>query len=178
MSVSEKVQKTARILAGAVAFFMVALVVGVIWSLAMGEMSGPALAAQNPGLGVVGPVSDGVVYGMLAVTFVSVAVAEFTLWQVYLLLRSYGRAETLTAGCARQLRRIGFGMVSIAIAGVVGASAGSVILTSGNPEGQRALAISIGSNDVWVLLMGGLFIVIGWVMGDAVRIADENKGFV
>jgi uncharacterized membrane protein len=44
--------------------------------------------------------------------------------------------------------------------------------------GQRLLSIGIDSSTLGFLLSGGLLIVIGWVMREAAKAAEDAKGFV
>jgi hypothetical protein len=54
----------------------------------------------------------------------------------------------------------------------------SVVLTYDNPPGQRALAISISSNDIQTLFISAIFLVIAWIMVEGRKLADENAQII
>jgi hypothetical protein len=47
-----------------------------------------------------------------------------------------------------------------------------------NAAGHRVLAISIVDTDVATILLGATMFVIAYVLEEAHRLAEENKGFV
>jgi hypothetical protein len=57
-------------------------------------------------------------------------------------------------------------------------AASSALATFNRPEGERFISIGLGNSDIHTLFLGGLIIVIAWVLGEAVRIEDENRSFV
>jgi hypothetical protein len=57
-------------------------------------------------------------------------------------------------------------------------SAHSVIVTFHNAPGERMLTVGIGDHEFSALLLGGLLLVIAWVMSEGVKMADENRQFV
>ena len=54
----------------------------------------------------------------------------------------------------------------------------SMALTAGNPPGQHYISFSIGLGDIAVLFLGGATLVIGRVMSEASRMAEENESIV
>ena len=54
----------------------------------------------------------------------------------------------------------------------------SVVLTMGNPPGERALVLSFSSNELALLFLGGCLLVISWVMAESSRLADDNAQIV
>ena len=54
----------------------------------------------------------------------------------------------------------------------------SVVLTLGNPPGQRQLVIGLSWDDYLAVLLAVVLIAIATVMAEAVRVAEENEGFV
>ena len=102
----------------------------------------------------------------------------WTLWQVQALFALFRRGLALSRPAAERLRSIGFGLLCTAAAALLSRPLQILLLTSGNPPGERVLAFGITSADLGFVLAGGLMIVIGHVMADAARIAEENAGFV
>ena len=54
-------------------------------------------------------------------------------------------------------------------------SALSVLLTW---NGQKALAISVSSDTLLLLLLGAVMTLLGWALGEAAALAEENAQFV
>ncbi len=67
--------------------------------------------------------------------------------------------------------------ISVLVSPVAGALL-SILLTMNNPPGQRAITLSIGSNEIAVLFLSGIFIAVAWIMREGYRLAAENKEFV
>ncbi|HHL20403.1 MAG TPA: DUF2975 domain-containing protein [Aliiroseovarius sp.] len=136
------------------------------------------LAPQFPGLDIAappGPAPLAIVFGLLAVPQL---MALFVLWQLERLFGLYRRGDTLTTAPALRIRRIGLGVVAAALLSLLLRPVAGAILTLGNPAGERQLVVTLSSADIGLVLAGGLMVVIGWVMGEAARIAEENRGFV
>ena len=116
--------------------------------------------------------------GMLALMAVPFAAVLFGLWHVRLLFGAYERGEVFTETAARHIRLVGLAMAANAIAAVIVHSLGSILLTYDSAPGTRQLSIALGSDTYLLLLTGGLLVVIGWIMGEAARLADENRQIV
>ena len=50
--------------------------------------------------------------------------------------------------------------------------------TYDNPDGHRLFYISLSTHEMMLLLLGGLFLVIGHIYTQAVRIAEDNRQYV
>ena len=116
--------------------------------------------------------------GLLMLMTVPLAAVVFGLWHVRLLFGSYERGEIFTRAAARHIRLAGLAMAANVIATLIAYPLGSVLLTYDNPPGARQVSIAFGSNHYMLLLTAGLLIVIGWVMGEATRLSDENRQIV
>ena len=53
-----------------------------------------------------------------------------------------------------------------------------IALTLGNPPGQRLLVFTLSWNDYLSMLCGAVLLAVARVMADAVRLAEDNAGFV
>lgn len=104
--------------------------------------------------------------------------AIWTLLAARRLFRRFAAGEVLTPAVAGGLGRVGAGLLAIAALGLVARPLQTVLASLGNPPGSRVLALSIESPDLGLLLSGGLMTVIGWILAEAARIADENRRFV
>jgi hypothetical protein len=54
----------------------------------------------------------------------------------------------------------------------------SVLGTLHRPDGERLIAIGFGDTEASTLFLGSLLLVIAWVLGEAIRLQDENRSFV
>ncbi len=92
------------------------------------------------------------------------------------LFRSLGRGRLLDPDVPQRLTRLGILAFVTALASFFVRTATVLVLTWEGP--QRQLAISIGSDEFSSLIAGLLFLPFALVMGEAVRIEDENRSIV
>ncbi len=114
----------------------------------------------------------------LAVGALPMVALGLTLWRMHLLFRLLFSGNVLTHGAALLIRRIGTGLMAVALLRIAVIPAQSLIVTLAAPPGSRQLLLSVSSADLGFLLAAGLMAVIGWVMEDAARATEENRGFV
>jgi hypothetical protein len=109
-------------------------------------------------------------------------VATYPLVATFLgMRRLFGRyrsGEILSDACAADILRIGQALFAVAAMTVLVPTLQIVVLTWHIGLGQRLLSIGIDSSTLGFLLSGGLLIVIGWVMREAAKAAEDAKGFV
>lgn len=94
------------------------------------------------------------------------------------LFQLYTEGRALTFKSANALRRIGQYLLSIALLRLVTHPVLTLLLTSGNPEGQRQISIAITSTDIGFLIAAGLLTLVGSAMTEAAENAEDIKGFV
>jgi hypothetical protein len=111
--------------------------------------------------------------GLIPVMILAVA-----LWELYSFFALYRRGDAFPSGAGETLRRVGLLLIALAIATFIVRCAASVLFSWQLGDGNRQLAISISSSDVILLLFGGLVRMIGRVLGEAGRVAEENRQFV
>jgi hypothetical protein len=99
----------------------------------------------------------------------------FHLWRLFDL---YAQGAALTVGAQRVLRTLALIVLAAAVLRPFHNALLSVVATIDNPPGQRALTVSFGTEDYFLLLLGLVLTVIASVMADAVRAAEENRSFV
>ncbi|MCR8724258.1 DUF2975 domain-containing protein [Frigidibacter sp. ROC022] len=90
----------------------------------------------------------------------------------------YAGGEALSPACARNIQRIGVGLLAAVALELVARPAQIALVSLANPPGQRVLSISFEGADLGQILAAGLLITIGWTQREAARIARENEGFV
>ena len=100
------------------------------------------------------------------------------LWNVRMLFDCYARGEVFSPTPAVFIRNIGLVMLASVGVSLLMPVVVSLLLTYDNPVGSRQLSVSLSSNVYMLALLGGLFLVIGWVMREAARLSEENSRFV
>jgi hypothetical protein len=113
-----------------------------------------------------------------AATLLPAAVGLAVCWQLWHLFGAFTRGQALTPPALLRLRRFAGWLLALALVQPIYRAAMSVALSLGNPPGSRQLVIGLSSNDYLNVLLALVFVVIAHVMGEAVRAAEENRGFV
>lgn len=108
----------------------------------------------------------------------AIGLGLFALWHLWLLFGEYARGRVFGAASHRHLRRFAWGMFASALLAPLQRAWVGVALTLGNPPGQRLLVIELSWNDYVAILCGAVLLAIATVMAEAVRLAEENDGFV
>ena len=136
------------------------------------------ISAAYPDLTVAAGINVSKRVVLLLMLSLPLVVTLYGLWNVRLLFGAYARGEVFSSVPAAYIRNVGAAMLANVVLSVLVHTIGSVVLTIDNPPGTRQLTVSLSSNTYLLLLMGGLLVVIGWVMREAARISDENSRFV
>lgn len=116
-------------------------------------------------------------YGAL-LSVAPVVLGLYALWQLWQLFGEYGRGHVFGRAAVVRLRRFAWALLGSALLAPLVRAAGSVLLTMGNPPGQRMLAIGFSWNDYMAVLLAAVLIAIATVMAEAVRVAEDHQGFV
>lgn len=113
-----------------------------------------------------------------AVSLLPVGVGLYALWQLWHLFAEYGAGRVFGRGALARLQRFAWALLAAALLAPLVRAAMSVVLTLGNPPGQRQLVIGFSWDDYLSVLLAVVLIAIATVMAEAVRLAEENEGFV
>lgn len=106
------------------------------------------------------------------------AVLLFALWQIWSLFGFYRRGEIFKSGPAVHLKRLGVALMLNAVAQPLATTLAVLALTLGNPPGTRQLVVGLSFEHFTSLFFGLVLLVIGIVMQEAARLAQENAEFV
>lgn len=106
------------------------------------------------------------------------ATLAYGLWRLQALFGLYAQGTFFTRANIQALRAFAGSLAIAALLSPLVSGLLSVVLTWNNPPGQKALHISFGSQQGLLLLIGGAFWVIAWIMGEAKKIADENAEII
>jgi len=107
-----------------------------------------------------------------------IAVALYALWHLWQLFGEYGQGRVFGQAAQVHLRRFAWAMLASALMAPFERAAIGIALTLGNPVGQRLLVLAINWNDYITILTGAVLLAVATVMTEAVRLAEENEGFV
>lgn len=112
-----------------------------------------------------------------ALSVLPVLALSWGLWRLAATLKSFSLGRPFTPDAARGLRDFGYGVLACAVLKPIAGAALSVLVSSVGP-GPRALAISVSSDTLLMLLLGAVMALVGWALGEAAAIAEENAQFV
>jgi hypothetical protein len=137
-----------------------------------------ALGPQMAGLGADIAVDDRARALGAVVSLLPVSVGLYALWQLWRLFAEYGAGRVFGREAQARLQRFAWALLAAALLAPLVRAAMSVVLTLGNPPGQRQLVIGLSWDDYLAVLVAAVLIAIATVMAEAVRVAEENEGFV
>jgi hypothetical protein len=177
-TVLKRVRRVSRIMAGFCLFGMVALPAGLALLWTHPAWIANAYPATQPFLRDPSGWPAYLPYAGFAIMLVPAGVLVFGMNELRRLFRLYAAGHIFSPLATRRLKRFAATVLAQVILHPLAGAGLSVLLTAHNPPGQRHLAIGVGSPEFGALLLGGLILVIAWIMGESARIADENKSFV
>jgi hypothetical protein len=94
------------------------------------------------------------------------------------LFRDHGAGRVFTAANAGRIRAFGLCLVVGALVKPVAHTLAVLALTHGFEPGTRLLQITLGLGDATLVALGGGMAVLGWVMGEARRLAEDVEAIV
>jgi len=112
------------------------------------------------------------------ITGVPLALMLFGLWQARNCFNLFASGKVFTAQAVQYLRRFSFWVLASTVAGLIVVPAISVLLTYYNEPGTRQLAISFGSDQVFVLFAAGMVWLMAAIIGQGLSLAEENANFI
>ena len=123
-------------------------------------------------------VSSWQMWGVFAARAVPGLAMLYTLWKMAGLFGAFRRGEVLSETSAGFVAQIGRGLVALAVLIILCGPVQTVMATLNNPPGSVSLEIGLSGLDIWFLIAGGLLVLIGYALREAVRVQTENRGFV
>lgn len=109
---------------------------------------------------------------------VPLAIALLVLFWLQRLFAGYRRGEVFTLSSIGRFRAMARMLFLFTLVNPLAGALVSVIVTAGQPDGQRIVVIGFGIPEIAALLTGGVLAAIGWVMVEAKRLADDNTQIV
>ncbi|WP_415922230.1 hypothetical protein [Tateyamaria sp. SN6-1] len=174
----DRISRRARILAVATTVLMILVPITALIALGTGSIDADTLRATYGVTTLPDDIGTGPTFVWITVEAVRMALFLWLLWLVRSWLRACASGQVFAGHTARQVQRIGAGLLALAAAHIVGNTIIIAALTWNNPPGERSLAIGFGSADCLMLLAAGLMTLFGWIHAEAARLSAENEGFV
>lgn len=157
---------------------MLALPLTFVWLVAMGTLKREAVAERYPGVIIGNALSEGSILVAFGIGLLPFLLILSVLWNMQALFGLYQKGQALTDKAAGRIGNIGVGLLLVALARVLSNTLQVLVLSSANPVGHRMVNLDFGFSEVALILAGGLMIVIGRSMTEAVFAAEEARGFV
>ena len=113
-----------------------------------------------------------------ALSGVYVGLISYALWIASWLFAGFAEGQIFEPKTGKRLRQIGFIMTVFALASPVVRTLLALLLTFENPPGQHVLIVSLSSDEFVIAIFGALILVLGHVMAEAARIAEDYQQIV
>jgi hypothetical protein len=107
------------------------------------------------------------------VTMLPVGVGMYGIYCLTRLFSLYEKGKIFLAGNVYWYKRLSLVLLWSCGAGIICRCLLSIVLSLHNPPGQRKIALSLSSDDVNLLLLGGILAVIAWVMDEGRKLQEE-----
>jgi cytochrome b561 len=117
-------------------------------------------------------------YMTMAVMMIPALVMTYGLYRLRLMFGAFADNAIFQPDTISHLRVFGIALLAQTLIKPMTGAATSVLATFHRPAGERMLSIGLGNAEASTLFLGGLIIVIAWVLGEAARIDAENRSFV
>lgn len=122
--------------------------------------------------------TDSIAAAWLSIAAVPAALSIWGLWNALKLFLGYREGAVFTEIAGHRLKCMGIALAMTPLAQIMMTAATSVLLTMHNQVGQRQLTVSMTETHLVVGVAGAMLLVIGWVLTEAARIAEENRQIV
>lgn len=115
---------------------------------------------------------------VVAVGVLPVALISYGLLRARRCFLAFGRGEYFSLAAVHGLRGFAVGVFFSGLAGLLAPPLSSAALTLGVAGGRSSIALGVGSNDLSLMLFGGILWQIAAVLRKAERLAEENAQFI
>lgn len=105
-------------------------------------------------------------------------VLGFGLWHLRKMFLCFARNAIFENGTIRHLKIFSIALLLQTLLSPAAGALTSLLVTITRPEGQRMISIGLSNIEASSLFLGGLFLIISWVLSEAVALHDENRSFV
>lgn len=114
----------------------------------------------------------------LAVAFLAsllpIGLAVYGLVTLRALFKLYEKAIIFSAQNVRYFRRLGYLFIAWVVANALFTPLISIVITYANPPGERSVVAELGFSDISIIVIGGIILLISWVMDEGRKLEDEQ----
>jgi hypothetical protein len=114
----------------------------------------------------------------LLVMAIPVVTALLALRYLRRLFCLYEKMEIFSRRCVKCIRRFGWTLLIGQLLYPLYCALMSLVLTSANPPGERAVVISVGLTQLGLMAAAGMILLISWVMEEGKKLQDEQAATV
>jgi len=100
------------------------------------------------------------------------------LWNLRLIFNSFKQGQFFTEQNIRSFHTLSKVLFASAVIQCLTSSILSVLLTWNNEPGEKALIISLGSNEFWLVFIAITCLAITWSFKEGQKLAEENAEFI
>ena len=114
----------------------------------------------------------------VCISLLPAGAVAYALWRAHQCFSGFVRAEVFSLSTVQHLRGFATGLLVSSCAGLLAPTAIAWLLTLGAPAAGRALTVSLGSQQLLMLLFSGIVWQMGHAMTRAVALAEDNAQIV
>jgi hypothetical protein len=100
------------------------------------------------------------------------------LWQAYRFFKLFAAGQIFSTRAARYLSRFAGWLLASVLGSVLSGAAITVVITLQNMEGSRLLAVSISSDQIFLMFFAAMVYLMASVIRQGQKLAEENATFV
>lgn len=112
-------------------------------------------------------------YMAFLVSMLPAGLIMYGLHHIIMMFRSYESGQIFALHNAKRLSRLGFTLLGLVFMGIIYDILLSYVLTFHNPPGHHVIAVTLGMNDITMLIFSGVLIVMAWIMAEAHKLVSE-----
>lgn len=108
------------------------------------------------------------------VSVLPVAITMFGLYQLVQLFKSYESGRIFTIENVKRYKKLGYTLFASVFTSLIYEALITYVITFHNGPGKRVIGITFGSYDMATLIVGGIILLISWVMMEGQNLAEEQ----
>ena len=114
-------------------------------------------------------------YGLTTFYWFSVFLVIYAVHRVF---SGFQNGAPFAMSAVKPVRQLGIMILAVTVIDLSKDTVMHLALTGDSPPGHRLIVVGANTNHAWGFLMGGLFLIIGHIFVQSVRISDENRQIV
>lgn len=150
---------------------------GVFW-LGINHVPVSFIRHDFPIPGSLLPLSFSLRCAALAISLLPMCVQLSGLWTLIRLFTLYGQGSIFTVRHVKYFRRLGYILLLWTGAGILYRALIGIVLSWVASPGQVTLSLGLTSTNLTAFIIGGIVLVIAWIMDEGRKLADEQALFV